>query len=208
MRAAFLVPLLLLQAACWSPRYFTPREHVNGSGPKGHPAAGYAVPAAEPGLAAVGEVRLWSEGARARYDDNEDEVVQVHIGFELENTGDQPLQLELASLQCEEMVVDGLLQAPFAAVRIDGDGYAPPGATARLDAFFQPTADAPRHIEGFSIRFAVLAGERRALAQVTPFGPRQQAVSPSPYYWGAFGPYYGLGWSYGYGYGFGHTRWP
>lgn len=203
MRAALLVPLLFVQAACWGPRYFTPREHVDGTGPKGHPAAVYAVPAADATQPALGEVRIWSEGARAGYDEQEEEVVRLHVGFELENTSSEPLQLDLAGLVCEEMAVDGLLLPAFGMLRADGDGYAPPGSTARVDATFQPAAEAPRDIEGFAIRFAVLAGQRQALRQVTPFGPRLQQATPAPYYWGGFGPGWGFGWGY-YGYGY---RW-
>lgn len=196
MRSALLLPLLLLQAACWSPRYFTPREHVNGTGPKGHAAAVYSVAGADAAQPPGGEVRMWSQGARAHYDANQDEVVQLHIGFELENTGAEPLQLDLAGMRCEEVMVGGLLLPPFAPLRVEGDGYAPPGSTARVDVTFQPAAEAPRDIEGFAIRFTVLAGERRALSQVTPFGPRVQQSTGSAYYGSGFGSPWGWGWGY------------
>ncbi|MBL8739022.1 MAG: hypothetical protein JNL12_21530 [Planctomycetes bacterium] len=200
MRAIVLPLLLFTQAACWSPRYFAPREHVGSTGPGGFPAATYAVPGAEAGQPGLGEVRLWSEGAKALYDEDDEEVVRLQIGFELENTGDEPFELDPASLRCEELLLDGLLQPSMTPTRIDGDPIAMPGSTARFGVTFEPSTTVPGDIDSFSIRFRVNAGTREALAQVTPFEPRRAEPGRTVYYAG-LGPAWGWGWGWGWGFG-------
>lgn len=199
MRAAVVLPLLAL-GACWGPRYFAPREHVAATGPEGDLAAIYVVTGDGAQQPRAGEVRVWSHGARALYTDDDREIVELHVGFELENNSDQPLQLDLASVSCEELAIDGVRRGPLAPQRYTGDGLAPPKTTSRVDLVFEPGADAPYEIDGFSVRFVVRAGagesSREALAQVTPFGP----YDPYPYYsdpyWGGWGWGIGFGWSY------------
>ena len=79
MRGLLCLPLLVLTAGCWQPRYFTPRENLNGSGPDGSPSAVYQVRHDE-ATATKGEVRVWSSGAKARFTDNDDEVVDIILG--------------------------------------------------------------------------------------------------------------------------------
>lgn len=201
MRAVVLLLLLFAQAACWSPRYFTPREHVDGSGPGGHPAASYTVPAGEAGAPALGEVRVWSTGARALYDENDEEVVRLLVGFELENTGEEPFELDPASLRVEAMEIDGLLQPSQPPTRIEGNPIAMPGTTARFEATFQPATTTPRDIDSFSVRFRVAAGTRTALTQVTPFTPQLAGGAYRDPYYSAWGPGWGWGWGWGWGFG-------
>lgn len=191
MRILAFLPLVALTAGCWSPRYFAPREHQNAFGPDGGPAAVYAV-AGHDG-AANGEVRVWSGGSRARYLDDGTEVVDLHVGFELENNGKEALELDAGSVECEELFVDGLLQAPLRPEHIGGSGYAAPGTTARVDVVFRPPTTVPRRVDSFAVRFVVRAGGDELLRQVTPFAPTRY-VSRTFYdpYWG-WGPYGGWG---------------
>lgn len=200
MRAAAFLPPLLLLGACWGPRYFAPRESVAATGPDGDLAAQYAV-VGDPGQPLpAGEVRIWSHGARALFTEDNREIVELHVGFELENNSDQDLQLDLASVTCEELAVDGVRQGPLLPQQYSGDGLAPPKTTSRVDLVFEPVgADAPHDIDGFSVRFVVRAGggesAREALVQVTPFGP----FDPNPY---PYDPYWG--WGFGVGVGWSH----
>ena len=189
-----LLPLLLL-AGCWNPRYFAPREHVGAVGPDGNAAALYPIAGAD-GVA--GELRVWSRGAKARFTDDDREVVELHVGFELENNGTAPLQLDLGSIACEQLSLDGELQPPLAPLRIDGDGAAGPGATARVDLTFEPPADAPRDVDSFSVRFAVRGPQGFALQQVTPFGLAVRRRDDR---------YWGPGWGWGIGFGLGWHPW-
>jgi hypothetical protein len=205
MRRLLLFALLLATQACWSPRAFTPRERVDAVGPGGVPAALYPIPAADAGAASSAEVRVWSQGAQARYADDDREITELHIGFELENNGDRPLQLDLGALACEDLMIDGLLQEPLQPVRMDGDGTALPGRTARVDVLFEPATTHPRDIETFRIRFVVRDGEREVLRQVAPFGPWTRPRDDDPYWQASYGWGWGWGWGWnaGYGPGFG-----
>jgi len=210
MRRAALFAVLLALPACWSSRAFTPRERVDAQGPGGVPAALYAVPAAEPGAPSTAEVRVWSHGARARFTDDDREITELHVGFELENNGTAPLRLDAEGIVCEELLLDSLLQPALKPVRVQGDGAAAPGQTARVDLLFEPATDKPRDIDSFRVRFIVRDGERAALQQVVPFGPWTQGLD-DPYWRGGYafgwgpgcGPGWGAAWGPGWGWGSG-----
>jgi len=201
--------MLALAAGCWSPRYFAPRENRSAVGPDGDLAAAYAIESVtEPPVRA--ELRVWSHGARARFTED-DEVVDLHVGFEVENNGEQTLELDAASLACEELVVDGVLQPPLAPYEVTGAGLAPPGTTARIDAVFRPPTTQPSRVDGFAVRFAVRAGDDTVLTQSTPFAPDNGRWRYHGYYaswgwgWGGWG-WGGWGWGWGY-YGWGFRPW-
>jgi hypothetical protein len=190
MRSLCLLLLALPFAACWSPRYFTPRENVDATAPDGAPAAQYIV------SAPAAEVRVWSSGAKARFTDDDREIVELHVGFELENNGQVPLQLDLGTVTCDELLLDGVLQPSLQPLRIQGDGTAGPGATARVDLTFEPATTVPRDIDSFAIRFVVRDGEQVALQQSTPFQPWVRNYDGyHDRFWG--------GWGWGFGLGFG-----
>lgn len=183
--------LLLLCAACADFRYYAPRENQNGAGPNGHPAAVYALAADDAN--ARGELRLWSRGASGQHFEDQDgrdvHRVEVHVGFELENTGYVPL--ELVAIRGEA--------GRLSLVRTEGEATAGPGQTARLDTWLLATDVASaRDLDAFAIRFEVLAQERPILRQVTPFGPWSPPDPRRDDPW-FFGPH----WSYGVGLGFG-----
>jgi hypothetical protein len=195
---AFWLGLLLLSCACSNHRYFVPRENTNGTGPGGYPAAVYRIDAGVLG-GSVGEVRVWSEGAH--FVDTEDsEEVELHLGFEIENTSTVPLALDLVTLRLAD-VTFGRTRLELEPVRTEGVADAAPGTTTRIDAFFRPGHEPwPQDINGFSARFRILAGGQPALTQVTPFAP----YSPHDYWYGdpwMWGPGY---WGYGVGFGFGY----
>jgi hypothetical protein len=193
MRVLALLPLLAITAGCWQPRYFAPREHLDGNGPQGEPAALYPVPSSD--VAATAEVRVWSSGATARFADDDDrELVELHVGFELENNSDAPLRLDPASIVCEGLMLDGLLLPPLTPVRVVGEGTAAPRSTIRVDAVFEPPTTTPRDIDAFAATFAVKRGEETVMSQVTPFAP----WDPYPYYRDYYYPWgFGVGWGFG-----------
>src|SRR5690606_13951998 len=112
MRGLLCLPLLLLTVGCWQPRYFTPRENLNGNVAQGQPAAFLRdrdTSVARP----KGAVRNWPGGAKARFVEAgrhheagrehgaERQVVVRHVGCEIENTGDAPIELEVDPLSLE-----------------------------------------------------------------------------------------------------------
>lgn len=165
MRAVLL--LVVLCTACVNQRDFAPRENRNGEGPTGRPAAVYPV-GAPPGL---GEVRLWSSGARGLEVDGV-EVVEIGVGFELENTGAAPLVLDTGSLRCVDVQVGEQSLPELGPVRVEGSATVSPGSRTRVDVAFRPAGvERARDISAFAVRFRVLAGTETALEQVTPFVP-------------------------------------
>ncbi|MFT4511832.1 MAG: hypothetical protein ACI89X_001038 [Planctomycetota bacterium] len=195
MRGLLVVPLLLLSAGCWQPRYFIPRENLNGTGPDGNPSAVYAVDGGEGAQKQrQGEIRLWSKGAKAHFTDEDEEVVDLHIGFELENTSDAPLGLDVSVVRLEELFVDGYLQDYLEPHEVTGEVIAAPGSTARVNMVFRPATTYPAEIDSFSVRFAVRAAKGQLVGQVTPFVPgsvwRRGATVNSPLGYGR-GGYYG-----------------
>lgn len=193
MRGLLCLPLLVLTAGCWQPRYFTPRENLNGTGPDGNPSAVYQI-RHDLATETRGEVRVWSSGAKAYFADDDAEVVDLHVGFEVENTGEAPLELEVDSVGLEEVFVDGYLKDPLTPVKVKGSGQAAPGLTTRLDLVFRPPTSYPRDIDSFSVRFVVRDADGNRVGQLTPFVPDVLNVRGSAR---------GVGWGYGWGYGWG-----
>ncbi len=200
--------LLLLATAflfvgCSTQRYFVPRENVNGTGPGGHPAAVYPLDAAP----AKGEVRVWSGGAHL-VEAEAGDVVELQVGFELENTGGEPLVIDVGALQCADVWVDGQRLAVLPPARVEGQAEAPVGGSASLQAWFRPVATRPRDLDGFSLRFSVRGGDRTVLTQVVPFVPfvRSDRWYDDHFFWyGGYrdGPFWGPGFGYGW---YGHYR--
>lgn len=213
----WLAAVLPFAAACSTQRYFTPRENLNGTSPGGAPAAVYRLEAP-----ARGEVRVWSGGAfRDDHDDEgqplDDEAAAettlVYVGFELENTGTEPLRLLPESITLADVATkDGTL-GPLSPASVKGSAEAPPGGRARLDLRFDVgPATMPRQIRSFDVRWVAVAGEH-PYEQVTPFAPYSRRYDP---YWGSYwGPYwydpfwrpYGFGYGIGFGYGWHPWYW-
>ncbi|MFN3242098.1 MAG: hypothetical protein ACE37K_11345 [Planctomycetota bacterium] len=205
MRGLLWLPLLALTAGCWQPRYFAPRENLTGTSPEGRGAAVYQVERDEDARTR-GEVRIWSDGAQARFTDDDQEVVDLHVAFEVENNGEVPLELDVDSIRVEELFVDGYLKDPLLPQAVAGRPRAEPGTTTRVDLVFRPPTTYPSDVDSFDVRFAVRDGVG-AVGQVTPFAPAQQLRGRyrdrywNDPFWG--GGFWGPGWGWGYGWGAG-----
>jgi hypothetical protein len=179
-----LVLLLLLPAACATNRHFAPRENSNGQGPGGQPAAVYSF--APP---ASGELRLWSSGAE-RVEFGDGTKTRLHVGFELENTGAEPLRFDVGALRVTAVVTEAGTIPELRPVEVTGEPVAPPGGTARVDCRFDPGGSTmPRSITDFEVRWSVVMGDQ-VFAQATPF---QTWVPWVPYWYYDPWPWYG-GW--------------
>ena len=183
----FLLPLL--GTACATNRLFAPRENGNGFGPTGRPAAVY--PLAAPGH---GEVRVWSDGAE-RVEQDSHEVTLLYFGFELENTGTEPLSLDPTDLQIADVVGEDGAPLPAPTIRGGATLNAQPATTARGDFAFQVPGDVmPRSIMSFHVRWRVRAGSD-GFAQSTPFQtfyPNSIDRYYDPWPWWGFG--FGFSW--------------
>lgn len=181
-RLTLLLPLLaLFQVACATNRLFAPRENGNGSGPTGQPAAVYVL--APP---AHGEVRLWCDGC----DLDEAQVPVLRLGFELENTGNEPMALDPAAVRVTGLAIDGGLAATATLTSPPARVEVAPQSTGRVDLVYAVAGDgiAPRAIQDFHVGWQVAAGDQ-TFSQVTPF----QAFYPAyddrwdPWPWWGFG---------------------
>jgi hypothetical protein len=181
--------LLLALGACTTDRYFVPRENQNGFGPGGEPAAVYTLMPP-----ASGELRVWSAGAR-RVEVDAQERTRLHVGFELENHGSEPLRFDAEGLHLSAVAIEGEPAAELRPIQVDGEPTAAAGATTRLSCLFDPGEDVmPRAIDGFEVRWRVVLGEQQ-FAQATPFAP-WFPPDPAGYYDG-----WGWGWGWGFHYG-------
>lgn len=206
MRSLCWLPFLVAAAGCWQPRYFEPRENVTGTSPEGLPAAVYELSRGGDDRAR-GQLRVWSDGAQARYAAGDEEVVDLHLAIELENNGAGPLEVVVGSLQVEELSLAGALQPPMAPVDVAGAARAGPGATSRLDVVFRPSTTYPSDVDTFSLRWAVRGVDGDLAAEVTPFAPIRARFGPGGLMWGDptwSGAYWGAGprgfygpWSWG-----------
>ncbi len=202
-----IVPLalLVLCSACAGHRYFAPRENGNGTGPDGEPAAVYPVDAGVLG-GTLGEVRVWSKGMSLVDDDDGNDHLELHVGFEIENTGPELLVLDLPLLRCEKIQIGEQTIDTIAPARTEGVADALPGTTTRVDAFFEPVVDAvPRDVSAFAVHFQVLTGKGPVLVQVTPFVPHRpdDRSRHDVWFWGP--GFSGYGWGPGFGFGW-HGR--
>ncbi len=142
MRALLWLTWLVSAAGCWQPRYFAPRESVTGTSPEGRAAAVYSL-TGERGGRTQGEVRIWSDGAAARFAADDREVVDLRVAFELENHSEVALELEVEGLRLERLVVAGVATEALAPAEIVGSGRAAPQGTARVFEQVTPFAPAP-----------------------------------------------------------------
>lgn len=190
-----LLAVALLGGACSTSRLFAPREQQNGTAASGSPAALYPL---GDQTGRRGELRLWSDGAR-RVEIDDREQTRLHVGFELENFTDQPLQLQPDAVHLSRLNVDGEMRAgDLAPLQVLGQTDAAPGQTARGDFWFDPGQDTmPRQIDGFDVHWRVQRQDgAEAWDQATPFQPFVRA--PDPHMW----------WGWGWGYGFGYWGYP
>jgi hypothetical protein len=182
-----------------------PTEHVTAFSPGGgHYAAEYPI---EEGGSAVGDVKVWSEGAERDGSDSEPHT-QVHVGFELDNQGDTPLRFDAKQLYLEEMPKEGTPAGRVSPESITGDTLVPPGQTRQIDANFAlPASVWPSDVPGYRVAWRVIGS--RSHSRKTPFLRTLDARPIDPWY-----PYYGYyypGYYYPRFYGswsFGYRAWP
>jgi hypothetical protein len=170
------VGVLGLYGCAASRQYFEPAERVQGQTVQGDKVAIYPLAAAG---SHFGEAKVWSHGA---YETDGDRNV-VHVGLELHNTGNVPLELRPAELRLD--VMDGErgpvrgLQTSETAPRVVA-----PGAIADASFLFElPPGIAPRDATALRLHWRVHAGDK-TYTQRTPFVEEAESVPyASPHYY-------------------------
>jgi hypothetical protein len=189
---------------CVNSRAFVPAEHVTGVSPSGEQfAAEYTL---LEGGESLGEVKVWSDGARRDRAEGDTRTV-VRVAFEIDNQSGAPLRLEAERLFLEEMPENGKAPGRERAARVDGATNVPAGESRHVAVTFAlPSGVWPSDIPGYSVGWTVLGG--KAHSRKTPFvyvrpprdaNPWSYPAYPGHYHYPGF---YGSG-SMGVGY-----RWP
>jgi hypothetical protein len=156
----------LVLAGCGSTQQFTPADRVTSLSPAGYPAAEYDVDST---LGEFSDAKVWSRGAYSQEIAGEKRTV-VHVGFEIENHMNQPIQFDAHGVRLESLATDNK-EAPgeIAPGWVQGDSTLGAQDSKRLDVYFVlPTNVSPSDVDGFRVRWA-LNGAFQHYAQRTPF---------------------------------------
>jgi hypothetical protein len=166
-----------------SHQYFEPAERVQGQTVQGDKVAIYALTARGKNF---GEAKIWSQGA---YETDGGGNV-VHVGIEVHNTGDVPIELRARELLLDIMDED---HGPVRGLRTADTSVRVIAPSAIADGnylFALPPAVAPRNVVALRLHWRVHASDQ-TYAQRTPFVEEREGPY-SPYYdypcW-PYGPY-------------------
>jgi hypothetical protein len=203
MRVMLLGLALSMASGCAaSHAYFRPTERVNAENAEGYSEALYELSSAQ---GRYGEAKVWSKGA---YKDKAGDTV-VQVGFELDNTGNSPLELDLDAMHLMTILTSHGHLADVPLTSKTGDPKVAPGSVGEVSAYFViPGPVSPGDVRGFRVAWtAHVANE--AFTQFTPFArlKKTYAYAPlwayagcySPWACEAFYPPY-FGWGFGASY--------
>lgn len=199
LRPSLALTLLALASACGTSRqHFRPAEKASAEAPGGFVAAQYDVEIAR---TRWGEVRVWSEGAGASDAQESDDTV-LHVGFEIENSLDQPLELNLARTRLEDVRV-GQRSIELDATETTGQPSADGGSVGQVSlAFVLPEDVSASDVSSFRVRWQVLGPDDVHYEQHTPFN-RVRRPHHYPYWgyryggWGYYPQHYHWHWRHG-----------
>jgi len=157
----------LALAGCASSQQFTPTDRVTSLSPAGYPAAEYDVDST---LGEFSDAKVWSRGAYSQEIAGEKRTV-VHVGFEIENHMNQPIQFDARGVRLDSLNTDDKAVAPgeLAPGWVQGNPTLGAQDSQRLDVYFVlPTDVSPGDVDGFRVRWA-LNGALQHYSQKTPF---------------------------------------
>lgn len=191
-----LVPCAAFSGCGPSRYYFRPAEKAVAESLGGFPAAEYEVSI---GGQRFGEARIWSEGVERQERDGVARGV-IKIGFEIENTSEAPLDLDVAETRLRVIRKDAKAAVDCRPGPSVSEVRAAPHEvhSSHLD-FALPEGMRPRDVRAFRVRWVIRASEKneQQYEQYTAF-VRLEPIYAS-YYW--YSPwYYGYPYSY-YPYG-------
>ena len=156
-------PLLLLAfAGCAGQRAtFRPTERVLAETSQGFAQAVYDLPQAQ---GRAGEAKLWTDGVY-----REGDRTIAHVGFEIENTGDVPIVLDLGAVRLAQVKTAAGPRDDLAPARTTGAAEVKPHSVGVVETFFAlPEDTKPRDIEEFRVIWSARVGEERR-DEFTPF---------------------------------------
>lgn len=179
---------------------FEPTERVHGRNIQGYREAFYDLDAAG---TKFGEAKVWSTGAFGISTPGGQRTI-VRVGFTLDNTTKEPMQLNLGALRVESYQAKSPERADIPATLVSGDPIVPAGSSGTaLVRFVLPRGVTVHAVNAFRIKWSVKA-QGRDFTEYTPFvqRPQQYAYVPvsgyyNPYYPWDY-PYYSPFWDWGY----------
>lgn len=188
--------LLLAFAGCAGQRAaFRPTERVLAETSAGLAQAVYDLPRAQ---GRAGEAKLWTDGIY-----REGERTIAHVGFEIENTGEVPIVLDLAALRLGEVKTASGTRGELVPTKTTGSAEVKPHSVGIIETFFAlPDDTQPRDIEEFRVIWSARIGEERH-AEFTPFVRIARRDDERQYYVVPFSPFYPYPGFYRYG-GYGY----
>jgi hypothetical protein len=167
------------------PEPFSPLERNQGKTVEGYDEALYDL---SDDRGQFGQVKLWSRGAYT-IGTQKETVTAIHIGFELENSGDRALWLEPAGVRLESVQTRTRTLRDIPATFPGGQLTVAPGATGKVEAQFAlPAGTWPDDVRAFRVAWTVRTNGDR-YSEFTPFAqsaPRRVYVPVRAYY----DPYY------------------
>ena len=197
-QARIVVTTLLAGAiagGCGHRESFRPAETSRDFSLEGYEAAAYDVSL---GDRDVGEVKVWSAGAREVPFEGETRTL-LHVGLEVENASSSSLSINPADLYVDAVATDDEVLEGFTVVAVNGPTSIAPGQSGRLDAYFEmPRGIEPDDLDAFQLRWALRDG-REVHTEWTSFIERSYPYGYDDryaYYYGyPYDPWYG---PYGY----------
>jgi hypothetical protein len=162
-----------------TPESFEPSERATARSPQGYTAAEYemATPRGD-----LGDVKVWSRGARVMEVKGISRTV-VHVGFELDNSSEQAIELQ--DLALDSAILDRQILTGIQPAHIDGATTIPPGRVNEINVYFPlPAGVSPQEVDAFRVRWRV-SGPEVTYAQHTPFIENPEEVLAyyhTPYY--------------------------
>jgi hypothetical protein len=192
---SWLIGLALLAGTgCVSTRAFVPGERVTALSPRGnHFAAEYAV---SDGSHPIAEVKVWSRGAT-----RDGDGTIIHVGFQVDNVGAAPVQLEPAQLYLDDVKLEEGELDRIRPSSTNGETTVPPGEEREVEVSFQLPDDVwPGDVLNYRVVWRLRNGG--SYSQKTPFirARGQDYADPSfSFSYGYYGFYPGYSyWPYGY----------
>ena len=170
----------LVLAGCSSTQQFTPADRVTSLSPAGYPAAEYDVNSV---MGEFSDAKVWSRGAYRQEIAGEKRTV-VHVGFEIENHLNQPIQFDAHGVRLDSLTIDKktATAGELAPGWVQGTSTLGAQDSQRLDVYFILPPDlSPGDVDGFRVRWA-LNGPLQHYAQKTPFlkEPSGTYAGPTP----------------------------
>ena len=156
----------LVLAGCAGSQQFTPADRVTSLSPAGYPAAEYDVDST---LGEFSDAKVWSRGAYKQEIAGEKRTV-VHVGFEIENHMNQPIQFDAQGVRLDSLATDDkMAPGELSPGWVQGNPTLGAQESQRLDVYFVlPTNLTPGDVDGFRVRWA-LNGALQHYSQKTPF---------------------------------------